>query len=90
MVIQDDGVQAFSQGVSKSLRGGGQVELANVETFWSFCPLRTCLGFDPEVEFRDDETVIGPTLRAAHGLGDTNVLSVPLSDDDIIDEMPVL
>ena len=46
-------------------------------------PWGRLLGFDADVGFGDDETVVYPALSTAHSLGDTNVLPVPLPDDDI-------
>ena len=45
---------------------------------------------DTEVEFGDNETVVCPAFRTAHSLGNTDVLSVPFPDDDMVNEMPVL
>ena len=80
----------FFQGVSKILGDGRHLELAYIEAFSSPSALGTSPRLDTEVEFGDNETVVCPAFRTSHSLGNTDVLSVPLPDDDMVNEMPVL
>ena len=52
--------------------------------------LWSSFGWNVEVEFRNDETVVCPAVGAAHGLGEPHVSSVACPDDDIVNGMPVL
>ena len=59
-------------------------QLVYIEALGCFHSLRPSLRLDAEVELRDDEGVVCPTLRAAHRLSDSYVLPVLLPDDDIV------
>ena len=87
MVIQHGGLKAGLQGVNKGLLDVGDLQLADVQTFWWFRALTTSLGLDVKLELGENEAVICLALCTAHGLGDS--LPVPLPDDDIVYEMPI-
>ena len=52
--------------------------------------MRTSFRLDSDVELGDDESVVCPTISAAHRLRHPHILPVPLPDDDVVNKMPVL
>ena len=56
----------------------------------SLLSLGVSLVLDADVELGDNEAVIGPALSATHGFGHSYILPVPLPDNDVVDEMPML
>ena len=84
------GVKTFYLGVNKGLFGDNVFQCGDVEPFRSLLSLGACLVLDADVELGDVEAVIGPALSATHGFGHSYILPVPLPDNDVIDEMPML
>ena len=90
LLVQSDGIQPFFQGINKHLLGGAVFQLGDVNSLWSLLALRSSLGLHADVELGHDEAVVCPTFCTAHGLCDPHILPVPLPDDDIVYQMPML
>lgn len=52
--------------------------------------MRAPLRLDMDVQLSDYEVMISPTFSTTHRLGNPDILSISLSDNDIIDQVPVL
>ena len=90
LLVQSDGTKPFFQGINKHLLGGAVFQLGDVNSLWRLLAWRSSLGLHADVELGHDETVVCPTFCTAHGLGDPHILPVPLPDDDIVYQMPML
>ena len=59
--------------------------------FGAFLPCGRPVGSVRMLSFKTtEEAVVCPAISATHGLGHLCILPVPLPDDDVVDEMPVL
>ena len=81
---------SFFQGLFQLCTNCLLIQAYNVEAFGCWLPLGASLGKYPDIYFLNDESMVCPTFCTTHGLGYSDVLSISLPDDDIVDKMPVL
>ena len=68
--------------------GGGAVQCCTVEFPCCSCPWAT--GLDYHAELGSDHAMISPTLCSTHDSGGENIPPVCLTDNYIVQEVPVL
>mgnify|MGYP006973408805 FL=1 len=67
-----------------------EFQVVGVKSFRDFLSLRSSHGLNMQLCLGNYETMVCPTVRAAHCLGHSQVLPVLSPDDDIVNEVPVL
>lgn len=66
------------------------LELGNVQPLGHYNALGPSWWCNTEVHLRDQQMVVSPEFCSTDGLRDSNVLSVPLPDDYVVQQMPML
>ena len=89
-VVAGSVVPLTFEGGSELLLYRWKFQLVGVKPFRNFLSLWSSHGLNMQLCLGDDETMVCPTVRAAHCLGHSHVLSVLSPDDDIVNEMAVL
>lgn len=84
-VIAGSLVQLTSEGGSELLLYRWLFQLVGVKSFRDFLSLGSSHGLNMQLCLGDDETMVFPTVRAAHCLGHSHVLPVFSPDNDIVD-----
>ena len=60
------------------------VQFRDVKSLWCWLSLVLLLLENSDLHLGDDQWMISPAVSATHGLGHSNILPVPLPDDDVV------